>query len=247
MVIASPSKDISILLPAYNEAERIEDSIKAVENAVKTLSSSYEIIVAEDGSADQTAAIALRLAKANPNVELLHSSARLGKGGAIKRALGTAKGTVIVFMDVDLSTGLNCLQPLVQSVKNNNGLAIGSRHIHGAKVQRPPSRALSSFVYNFFVNLLFLDGVYDHQCGFKAMSYEVAKIMSEQVKSDSWFFDTELILRCRKLGYPLTELGVEWSQKEKKEKSKIRLSRDSPRMGLDLLRYRLNGNRPDNN
>ena len=244
---APPKKEISILLPAYNEAWRIESSIKAVENTVKSFWSSYEIIVTEDGSIDQTASIVMRLSKTNPNLEFLHSPARLGKGGAIKRALCIAKGDVVVFMDVDLSTSLKFLQPIVQLVKNRHGLVIGSRHVQGSKVQRPTLRALCSMVYNIFVNVLFLDGIHDHQCGFKAMSHEVAKVMGEKIKSDSWFFDTELILRCRKLGYPLTELGVEWTEKRKKNDSKISLFRDSPKIGMDLLRFKLNENRLLNN
>jgi glycosyltransferase AglD len=236
-------KEVSVLLPARNEAWRIEECIKSVDKALKSFSRSYEIIVTEDGSTDQTAATVIRMSEANSNLVFLHSPTPLGKGGAIKKAFCVAKGEVVVIMDVDLATSLEFLRQIVQLVKKRSGLVLGSRHVQGSRVQRPTSRAMFSLTYNMLVNLLFLDGVRDHQCGFKAMSHEVANVLGKKIKSDSWFFDTELILTCKKLGFPLTELGVEWTEKKKKKDSNVRVFRDGSRMGLDLIKFKLNGNR----
>ena len=110
--------------------------MQEVEAAVRSFSKSYEIIVSEDGSTDGTEVIVSKMAKSNPNLVLLHSTARLGKGKAIKKALSTSKGKIITFMDVDLATNLECLPQLLQVVQEHGGMAIGSRHIAGSRVQR---------------------------------------------------------------------------------------------------------------
>ena len=245
MKSARPEKEISILLPAYNEALRIEQCVKKVERAVGSFSSSYEIIVAEDGSTDGTDRIVATLAESNPRLSFLHSPVRLGKGKAIKKALRQAKGDVIVFMDVDLAASLKYLPRIVQLAKNNRGMAIGSRHVKGSRGQRPFSRTLFSLTYNLLARMLFRDGVHDHQCGFKAMSHEVAEVLRDNCKSDGFFFDTEMILRCKKLGFPLIEVGVEWVETRKKsETSGIKLFRDAIKIGMDLLRFRLSAKDP---
>ncbi len=234
-----PEKEISVILPAYNEASRIERCIREVEQAVVSFSGSYEIIVAEDGSTDGTEKIMASLSRINPHLRLLHSPVRLGKGKAIKKALASAKGDVIVFMDVDLATSLDYLPQIVKLAQRQRGMAIGSRHVKGSKVERRVSRTLFSLTYNLFVRLLFLDGVHDHQCGFKAMSREVADVLLDKTASDGFFVDTEMILWCKKLGFPVTEVGVEWTETRKKSGSAVRLFPDAARLGLDLLRFRL--------
>jgi glycosyltransferase involved in cell wall biosynthesis len=233
-------KEISIILPAYNEASRIEKCIREVTRAVRSFSGSYEIIVTEDGSTDDTEKIVANMSRSNPQLNLLHSPVRLGKGKAIKKALASAKGDIIVFMDVDLATSLDYLQQIVKLTQKHRGMAIGSRHVKGSKVQRRVSRTLSSLTYNLFVRMLFLDGVHDHQCGFKAMSREVANVLLDKTMSDGFFFDTEMILWCKKLGFPVTEVGVKWAETRKKSESAVRLFPDAARLGLDLLRFRLN-------
>ena len=238
MKSAAPNKEISILLPAYNEAAQIEKCVQEVEAAVKSFSKSYEIIVSEDGSTDGTNVIVAKMAKTNPNLVLLHSTSRLGKGKGIKNALSKSKGKFITFMDVDLATDLKCLPQLLQVVKENGGMAIGSRHIEGSRVQRRISRTMFSLAYNFAVRLLFLDGVHDHQCGFKTMSREVAEAVLNGSQSDGYFFDTEMIVRCKKLGFPVVEVAVQWSERDKGA-SKVNPVRDAKKIGLDLLTFRL--------
>ena len=239
MNAARPKKEISIILPAYNEALHIEKCVQQVEKAVSSLSDMYEIIVAEDGSTDETHRIVASLAETNPKVSFLHSPVRLGKGKAIKNALGTAKGDVIVFMDVDLSTSLKSLPQIIKLVRKHGGMAIGSRHIKGSKVQRHTSRTLFSLAYNMFVRMLFMDGIRDHQCGFKAMSHEAAAVL-RHVKSDGFFFDTEMILRCKKLGFPVMEVEVEWTENRRRSESKVKLFHDAKKIGMDMLTFRLN-------
>lgn len=242
MKAALPEKDISIVLPAYNEASRIENCVRTVERAVKSLSNSYEIIVAEDGSTDGTSDIIAKLSRNNPDLRFLHSPVRLGKGKAIKNALRSAKGDVIVFMDADLPANLKYLQCIVQIAKEQRGLAIGSRHVKSSRVQRHFTRTVSSLLYNLLARSLFFDGVRDHQCGFKAMSREVASVVQDKVRSHGFFLDTEMILQCKRLGFPVVEVGVEWAETKKGSESKVHLFRDAARIFGKLLRFRLNMN-----
>ena len=239
---ALPEKEISIVLPAYNEVLRIEKCVREVERAVSSFSSSYEIIIAEDGSTDGTHGIAASLSESNSHVSFLHSPVRLGKGKAIKNALRSARGDIIVFMDVDLSVNLNALSHIVQIAKEQRGLAIGSRHVKGSRVRRPFTRTLFSLTYNLFARMLFLDGIRDHQCGFKAMSHEVTEVIQNNVKSDGFFLGTEMILQCKRLGFPVVEVKVDWSETKKRSESVIKPFHDAAKIGIDLLRFRLNIN-----
>jgi len=237
---ARPKKDVSILLPACNEALQIRRCITKIEGAIQPLSNSYEIIVSEDGSTDGTDQIVAGLSEKNRNLCILHSMVRLGKGKAIKNALKASEGTIIIFMDVDLATNLQSLPEFLQLVKETHGMVIGSRHVKGSRVQRRLSRTIFSLAYNLLVRLLFFDGVQDHQCGFKAMSRNAADVILETM-SDGFFFDTELILRCKKKGFQIVEIGVEWAEKRGRGESKVRLFREATRIGLDLLKFKLTG------
>lgn len=235
------TKQISVLLPAYNEALHIEKCIREVDRTVSSLSDSYEIIVEEDGSTDSTEAILIHLSDSIPNLRFHHSPVRLGKGRAIKNAVRSSEGEIIVFMDVDLATNLVHLPTVLKLVKENGGMVIGSRHVDGSRVQRRVSRTLFSLVYNLLVRVLFLDSVHDHQCGFKAMHYEVAEALDD-IESNGFFFDTEMILRCKKSGFPVREVAVEWSENRMRNTSKVRLFRDAKQIGLDLFRYKFGPN-----
>jgi glycosyltransferase involved in cell wall biosynthesis len=235
--------EISILLPAYNEAPRIERCIREVTRAVRRLTGSYELVVVEDGSTDGTPEIVETLAKNDSHVRLMHSATRRGKGKAVKKGLGAAAGDIVVFMDVDLATSLAFLPRIVELAKTRGGLAVGSRHVKGSRVQRSFKRTLSSLTYNLFVRLLFWDGIHDHQCGFKAMRRNVASFLHGTVESNGFFLDTEMILRCKMRGFSVVEVGVEWVEVRKENAQGVRLFRDSLKLGLDLLRFRLSTNR----
>ena len=229
-------KEISILLPAYNEATQIQLCIRQVQAHVSQFCDSFEIVVSEDGSSDGTDRIVAKLAQTDPTLVLLHSPNRLGKGRAIKNAVDAAKGRIVAFMDVDLATDLDCLPKLYDVVLQTGGMAIGSRHVKGAQVQRHATRTLFSLTFNLFVRILFFDGVRDHQCGFKIMKRSVAKAVLDKSKSDGYFFDTEMIILCKKLGYPVTEVPVVWTEKNKG--SKVNPYRDSTKILRDMVRFR---------
>ena len=233
---------LTILIPAYNEATRIENCVKLVERSAESFTASYEIIIAEDGSTDGTNVIASRLARDNPRIINLHSPIRLGKGQAIKRALQIASGDVVVFLDADLATNLDCLPRIVNTARMRRGIVVGSRYSSGSMVRRPVSRKLFSITYNVLVRTLFHDGVHDHQCGFKALSCELVNVLKDMIESDGFFVDTEILVRAKGLGSPITEVAVEWTETRKKGESKVRVFRDALKMGIALLKLRLRSN-----
>ena len=146
-------------------------------------------------------------------------------------------------MDVDLATSLDCLPQVIRQVEKLGGMVIGSRHVAGSRVHRCASRTLFSLAYNLLVRVLFLDSIHDHQCGFKAMRHEVAEALGD-IKSNGFFFDTEMILRCKKSGFPIMEVGVEWSENRQRSTSKVRLFQDAAKIGLDLFKFKFGTNKP---
>jgi len=231
-------KKVSVVVPAYNEAPHLKQNTMFIEEAVKRITESYEIIIVEDGSTDGTDVIAKRLAEENPRILHLHSDKRLGKGRALKRALRHSRGEVIIFMDADLATSLDCLPRVMELIKNGYSVVIASRHIKGACVKRSPLRAVASMAYNFFVRLLFKDGIHDHQCGFKAFNRQVLESVIEDIESDGFFFDTEFIIKAKQKGFRIVEVPVMWREQEGRS-SKFRLLRDGVMMVLELLKLRL--------
>ena len=230
-------KKLSLVVPAYNEAPRLKRSIGSIEEAVKQITGSYEIIIAEDGSMDGTDKIAADIACENSRIIHSHGDERLGKGQAIKRALKASDGEIIVFMDADLATSLNHLPKLILLIERGYDGAIGSRHSKGSSLSRTLLRALSSKAYNLLVRLLFGSEVRDHQCGFKAFSRKAIESLLKDVESDGFIFDTELIVKAKKKGFLIVEVPVSWTEPYGR-RSKFNLLSDGLKMGLNLLRLR---------
>ncbi|MEM4496942.1 MAG: flippase-like domain-containing protein [Archaeoglobaceae archaeon] len=202
---------VSIVLPAYNEAERIEEAVKRVEEAAKNLDYDYEIIIAEDGSKDGTDRIAAEIAKKNPKVKHLHSDERLGRGRALMRAFNAAEGEVVVYMDVDLATDLVHLKEIVNAVAvEGYDIATGSRLMRESYVERPFKRDIASKVYNLLVRFLLGSKLRDHQCGFKAFKKDSILKVGELVKDNHWFWDTEVLVIAQKKGMRVKEIPVRW-------------------------------------
>ena len=228
---------LSLIVPAYNEAACLRRNIDFIEEAVKPITRSYEIIIAEDGSIDGTDKIAAEMALGNPRIIHSHADERLGKGQALKRALKASVGEIIVLMDADLATSLSHLSKLVLLTEKKYDGAIGSRHTTESYTHRTLLRTLTSKTYNLLVRLLFRDGIHDHQCGFKAFRRKALEYLLKDVRSDGFIFDTELIIKAKKKGFSIAEVPVTWMEPDGR-RSKFELLRDGPNMGLKLLRLR---------
>lgn len=201
---------ISIVFPAYNEAERIEKAIKETEKFLKKINYDYEIVVAEDGSTDGTDKIVQKLV--NDKIRLFHSDVRLGRGKALMNAFEKAKGEIVISMDVDLATNIKHLKDLIEAIENGYDIAIGSRLIEGSKAKRSFERLLYSKVYNFLVRALLKSKIKDHQCGFKAFKKDIVVKLGKEAKDNHWFWDTEILVLAQRKGYKIKEIPVEWTE-----------------------------------
>jgi glycosyltransferase involved in cell wall biosynthesis len=225
---------VSIVLPAYNEARRIRNAVETVIQCMDKTGYEYEIIIAEDGSTDGTDRIALELASKYNNVKHLHSDERLGRGKALVNAFQHAEGDVLIYLDVDLSTDMNHLRELIDSIAvEGYDFATGSRLVKGSCTERPFKRDFASKGYNFLVRFLLKSKLYDHQCGFKAFRKAALMDVVKYVKDNHWFWDTEVLVLAQRFGYKVKEFPVRWKQGRD---TKVRFGRDILYMFGQILR-----------
>ncbi|MCX6776574.1 MAG: glycosyltransferase [Candidatus Micrarchaeota archaeon] len=202
---------LSIIVPIHNEAAVLASSIPKIIDATAKITPFYEIIIAEDGSRDRSYEIAKKLAKTNPAVRVLHSRHRLGRGEALDRAIRIAKGKIAVYMDVDLSSDLRYLKPLVERIEDGASISTGSRLMKDSRTSRPVKRDVASRGFNTLVRLLLGSKLYDHQCGFKAFRKKDVLPLLKKVKDKYWFWDTEVLVRAQREGMRVDEIPIDWA------------------------------------
>lgn len=203
----------SLVLPVYNEAKILEDSVDKVRKTLDDIDVDYEIIIAEDGSTDGTDKIAARLAKKYKKIRFIHHDRKLGRGRAFTIAAKRARGDVIGFMDADLATGVDFLKDLVKYSKKYD-VVTGSRYVPGAKIQRPPVREFVSRAYNALIRLALGVELYDSQCGFKAFSRRFVENELDKIKENTWAWDAVALVHAIKTGYSFKEFPVSWRERK---------------------------------
>ncbi len=202
---------VSIVLPAYNEAEYLEPAVTKISQTLKDCQYNYEIIIAEDGSTDGTDRKAAEIAQQLRFVRHIHRDKRLGRGTALKNAFLQSNREVLVYMDLDLATDLNYLPPLVDAIAvEGYDFATGSRMMPASKAERTLKRTISSKTYNFLVRAMLSSKLRDHQCGFKAFKRAPLMRLLDEVGATHWFWDTELLVRAQLDGFKVKEIPVEW-------------------------------------
>lgn len=201
---------LSVVIPAYNEAERIVPTIGAISSHVCSLGMPWELIIADDGSTDETVAEVAALAFAN--LRLLVAERNGGKGRAVKRGILAAKGDYILFADADNSTPIEELAKLLDKCRNEGfDAAIGSRALSESDVQNKSAlRQLLSNGLNWIVRTFFRITVRDTQCGFKLFTNEAAHRLHTAQTIDGFSFDLEILYLAEKLGYRVAEVPVAW-------------------------------------
>ncbi len=234
---------LSVILPVYNEGNRLEACVERLRSYLSENSSSFEIIIAEDGSTDESCRIAKRLSRENCDVVLIHSDTRLGRGASLDNAIQMARGDYVIYMDVDLATDLRYTKLLIDGLANGASVVTGSRLIKGSKTKRPLVRDAASRVYNLMVRFLFGSPLYDHQCGFKGFDKKAIVEVIGSVQDRHWFWDTELLIICQHAGLKIFEFPVHWVHNggNTLNLSKVKVFKDSCQMGKKLLelKYRM--------
>ncbi|TWE10165.1 dolichyl-phosphate beta-glucosyltransferase [Rudaeicoccus suwonensis] len=202
---------LDLVIPVYNEERILAESVGTV-HAYLTEHFAYpfRITIADNASTDMTLAVALRVARSYPGVRVVHLDAK-GRGRALKAVWRSSDALVLAYLDVDLSTDLDALAPLVAPLMSGHSdLAIGSRLAHGAHIVRGRKRDLISRTYNRILRLALGVEFTDAQCGFKAIRADVARDLLPLVKDDTWFFDTELLVLAERADLRIHEVPVDW-------------------------------------
>ena len=202
---------VDIVLPVLNEERVLEASVRRLRHYLDTLRDfEARIVIADNGSTDGTLEVARRLAQLLPGVSVTHLRMR-GRGRALRQAWTDSTADVVAYMDIDLSTDLSALQPLLELVASGRAdVATGSRLATGARVTRGIRRELISRAYNALLRETLDMPVRDAQCGFKAVRASVARALLPSIEDERWFFDTELLARAQHAGYRVAELPVRW-------------------------------------
>jgi hypothetical protein len=224
---------VSVILPAYNEASKIENTVARVAEALRQITSDFEIIIAEDGSTDGTDRKAAELASRHGFVKHIHSDVRLGRGAALKNAFLTSQGDILVYMDIDLATDLAHLSELVGYIRSGYDFATGSRMMPESSAERPLKRRVASTGFNFLTRFFLRSQLYDHQCGFKAFRRSSLMKLLGEVRAEHWFWDTEFLVRAQRAGYKVKEFPVRWKHPGG---TKVKFFRDIAGMGTNILR-----------
>ena len=204
---------LSVVIPAYNEQERLKRFVPGIVEYLHEKAPQFEIVVVNDGSKDGTAQTALELAKSYPMLRLIDLQPNRGKGGAVKAGMLDARGKYVLFTDADQSTPITEIDKLLVKLEHDGyDMVIGSRGVPGAEVEQPQVwyRALAGKLFGVGTKLFCIRGIYDTQCGFKAMKREVAQKVFSQVTSNSAIFDIEMLVVTTREGYRVAEVPVKW-------------------------------------
>jgi len=207
-----PRPMVDIVIPVHNEERDLRASVLRLHAYLtQQFPFSARITIADNASTDSTPAVAAELAEELPEVRVLRLKEK-GRGRALAAAWPTSDARVVSYMDVDLSTDLSALLPLVAPViSGHSQVSIGSRLVAGSRVRRGPKREVISRVYNILLRLVLRVRFKDAQCGFKALRADVARSLLPDVVNRNWFFDTELLVRAERAGLRIHELPVDWT------------------------------------
>jgi putative flippase GtrA len=202
---------VEVVVPVHNEAPVLGARVSELHRYLTDrFPFSWRITVVDNASTDGTWGQARALAAELPGVAVRRLE-RKGRGRALRAAWLASDAAVVAYMDVDLSTGLDALLPLVAPLlSGHSDVSVGSRLASGARVVRGPRRELISRSYNRLLQLVLDIGVRDAQCGFKAVRADVAAALVPAVADDAWFFDTELLVLAERSGLRIAELPVDW-------------------------------------
>ena len=203
---------ISIILPVYNEEDYIKSNTIKIMKEVEKLGNKYEILIVEE-STDKTPQIASELSKKYKAIRHFHSSKRLGKGRAIEYGIKKARGSKIVFMDIDISVDLSSLRPLLDKLDYYD-VVVGSRYHPQSRTKRTLLRLILGRGYSILPRRILGINASDFQCGFKGFRKASARNSIKYTTSTGVFWDTEILFIAKNLGYKIGEIPINWVEKK---------------------------------
>ena len=232
----------SIVIPAYNESERIRASLDKILAFIATnpeYSGKTELLVVNDGSSDDTAATVQSYLPGNPTVRLIENPGNRGKGYSVRNGMLQATGSNLLFSDADLSSPIDEASKLFQSLDAGADVAIGSRWLDASTQTERQSFFRQSIGRTFNVLLRIILGIKqkDTQCGFKAFSRRAAEEIFPRQWIEGWGFDPELIFLANRFRFKVVEVPVQWAHDAR---SKLNPVADGFRMGMEVLQIRWN-------
>ncbi len=204
---------VDIIIPVYyGNLHEIEPSIRKQISFYNKFLKDYKwnIVIGVNGPKGKILDLAKRLSKKYSNVRY-HYTPILGRGATLKDTFVNTKADIVSYMDVDLSTNLNCFPDLIKELNNGYVVVVGSKYIKGSKIKRIPLRYIISKVYNIIFTKIILGAKFtDAQCGFKSMTRKAAVKLMPKIKDNGWFWDTEMLYMAQKYGYKIKEIPVNW-------------------------------------
>jgi dolichyl-phosphate beta-glucosyltransferase len=235
--VTVPAPHLSVVIPAYNEEQRLPASLVSLCSALLQSGVLHEVLVVDDGSRDRTVAVVESLAQQFPVLRALPEPHR-GKGHAVRQGMLAASGDFVLFSDADLSVPVHQVLQFPDALQGGYEVAIASREGRGARRQGEPGyRHLMGRVFNLFVQALAVPGIQDTQCGLKCFTRESARAVFGRLTIDGFGFDVEALFVARALGYRILEIPVDWQHVPQ---SRVDPLRDTLRMVGDVLRVRRN-------
>ncbi|MBI4465782.1 MAG: glycosyltransferase family 2 protein [Acidobacteria bacterium] len=236
-----PAKEIflSVVIPAYNEAYRITQTLLDVLRYLASRSETWEVVVVDDGSTDDTVEQVQKVCGEASHVRLLRHPTNRGKGSAVRTGMLAARGEFVLFTDADLSAPIAEMDRLLEPLRSGYDVVIGSRALRREWItaHQSPLREFAGRFFNLCLRQITRLNFQDTQCGFKALRRETVQAIFSRQKISDFGFDVEVLYLARKLGFRTLEVPVHWAHSEG---TKVRLGRDGLAMFLDLLRIRWN-------
>lgn len=231
--------DLSIILPCYNEAQILEETVKTIQRILDQTVYQYEIIIAEDASTDGTDRIAKQLAAGSEKIVWLHRDQRIGRGSAVADAIKKSRGAIVGFLDADLEAPAHYILPLVLAVKDGADIAVGVRYLHLKWYDffLKPTKLLSHYGYMWLLRKMLRTNLQDTEAGFKFFNRQKILPVLDEIRDQHWFWDTEVMVRPYLKGYKIKEIPILFSMRYGRV-SKVNFLKDSFSHLRNLLRFR---------
>ncbi|RZU40456.1 glycosyltransferase involved in cell wall biosynthesis [Edaphobacter modestus] len=224
MVCPMAHPELSIVIPAFNESARIECALDRVLSCVAERAWDAEVLVVDDGSTDNTAAIVHRWMETHPRLHLVQNPGNRGKGYSVRNGLLQAAGEIVMFTDADLSAPMEEAERLLTALRNGADVAIGSRWLDRKRqtIHQPLYRQFFGRCFNWITRRIMGLPFRDTQCGFKAFRRPAAQVIFRLQTIERWGFDPEILFIAQKLGYEIREVPVTWGHDERSRMSYLK-------------------------